>query len=222
MNPAVGKSGARHRFHQLAKLDIRVFDEHLDDVDDLAEIVRRHVGRHPDRDPRRSVDEQIGEGRRQHQRFRFGAVVVGAEIDGFFLDVPHHLVRELVEPDLGVPHRGGRIAVDGPEVSLPVDERVAHGEVLRHANDRVVDRGIAVGVVLADDRAHRARGLAVRLVRRVAGVVHGVQHAAVHGLQPVADVGERPPDDHAHRVIEIRTAHLLFDIYGESVFLGVH
>jgi hypothetical protein len=34
----------------------------------------------------------------------------------------------------------------------------------------------------------------------------------MHGLQAVADVRERAPDDYAHGVIEIRLAHLVFQV----------
>jgi hypothetical protein len=42
--------------------------------------------------------------------------------------------------------------------------------------------------------------------------VHAEQDAAVHGFQPVADVGQRPPNDYAHRVIYVRALHFIFDI----------
>ena len=34
----------------------------------------------------------------------------------------------------------------------------------------------------------------------------------MHRLQAVADVGQRAPDDDAHRIVEIRLAHLVFEI----------
>ncbi len=33
----------------------------------------------------------------------------------------------------------------------------------------------------------------------------------MHRLQPVADIGQRPRHDHAHRVIEVGALHLLLD-----------
>ena len=89
-------------------------------------------------------------------RLLFGAVVIGDEIDRFLVDViAHQLFGETREPDLGVTHAGRVVAVDGAEVSLSVDQAVAHGKVLRHADDGVIDRGVAVRVILthhvADD-----------------------------------------------------------------------
>jgi hypothetical protein len=55
------------------------------------------------------------------------------------------------------------VAVDAAEVALPVDQRVAHREVLREPDQRVVHRLVAVRVVLADHVADHARRLLVRL-----------------------------------------------------------
>src|SRR3712207_7377817 len=51
-------------------------------VDHLAQVVRRDVGGHADRDPARAVDQQVRDARRQHRGLLLGAVVVGLEIDG--------------------------------------------------------------------------------------------------------------------------------------------
>jgi hypothetical protein len=47
--------------------------------------------------------------------------------------------------------------------------------------------------------------------------VHSEQDAPVNRLQPIANVGQSAPDNHAHRVIEIRPAHLVFDVDGDYV-----
>ena len=48
--------------------------------------------------------------------------------------------------------------------------------------------------------------------------MHGKQHAAMHRLEAVARIGQRPPDYHAHRVFEIRFAHLLFEADRQGFF----
>jgi hypothetical protein len=53
-------------------------------------------------------------------------------------------------------YRGGVVSVDRSEVALAVHQHVAHREVLRHAHDGVVDRLVAVRVVLADHVADDA------------------------------------------------------------------
>ena len=60
---------------------------------------------------------------------------------------------------------------------------------------------------IADD----TRGLLVGLVPVVAEHAHGVQHPPVHGLEAIAHVGQRTPDDHAHCIVEIGLPHLLLE-----------
>jgi hypothetical protein len=72
---------------------------------------------------------------------------------------------------------------------LTVDQHVAHGKVLRHANDGVIDRLVAVGVVLTNHVTHNTRRLFVGAVPVVVELVHGEQDAAVHRLQAVSGIG---------------------------------
>src|SRR5271165_4855653 len=66
---------------------------------------------------------------------------------------------------------------------------------------------------VADDAGALARGF----VGLKAHLLHGVENAAVDGLESVADVGESASDDDRHRVIEIRLAHLVFNVDGLDV-----
>ena len=100
----------------------------------------------------------------------------------------------------------GAIAVDRAEIALPVDQRQAHGKILRHAHHRVINGLVAVRMIFADHVADDAGGFAVRLVPLVAVLVHRIEDAPVHRLEPVARIGQRARDDHAHRVIEIASA----------------
>ena len=161
--------------------------------------------------PGAAVDEQVREARRQHDRLLRAAVVGRAEVDRVLVDVAQHLAGEAREPRLGVAHRRGGVAVDVAEVPVAVDERVAHRERLREPDERVVDGAVAVRVVLAHHLADDLRTFDVLALRPEAHLVHHVQDAAVDGLQAVAHVGQRAPDDDGHRVVEIRRAHLLLE-----------
>ena len=205
------KIRAGNDLDQLLGGDVGIVDERQAAVDDLAEIVRRHVGGHADRDAAGAVDEQVREARRQNRRLVLGLVVVGREVDRVLVDVVEQRHRRLGEPGLGVAHGRRRIAVDGAEIALPVDEHDAHGEVLRHAHQGVVDRLVAVRVVLTHHVADDAGGLHVFLVGRVAVLVHRVEDAPVHGLEAVAGIGQSAAHDHAHGVIEIGALHLVDD-----------
>ena len=104
---------------------------------------------------------------------RVVAVVGVGEVDGVLVDVAEHLHRDRRELALGVPQRppAGRSGSGEPKFAVTVDERVAEREVLRHARERVVDRRVAVRVVLAHHVADDARALRVLAVGAQAGVV---------------------------------------------------
>ena len=115
---------------------------------------------------------------------------------------------------LRVPHGRRIIAVDIAEIALAIDERVADGEVLGEAHERVVDGLVAVRVEvthhLADDlRAllEAARGIELQLP-------HGVENAPVDRLQAVAHVGQRPVQDRGQRVGQIALFQRLAQIDG--------
>ena len=213
-----GEIRRRHDFHQLVDGRLRVAQQVQAGVHHFVEVVRRDVGGHAHGDAAGAVDQQVGQPAGQDQRLLLAAVVVGAEIDRFLVDVGQHLVRDLGQPDLGVAHGRGVVAVDRAEVALAVHQHVAHREVLRHAHDGVVDRLVAVRVVLADHVADDAGRLLVGPVPVVIELVHRVQHAPVHRLQAVARIRQRAAHDHAHGVIEVAAPHFLFETDGQGFF----
>ena len=165
--------------------------------------MRRDRGRHADRDALRTVGQQIGKGRRQHDRLFAGAVIARAEIDRVLVDAVDQQPRDLGQPRLGVAHGGGVIAVDIAEIALPVDQRITLGEILRQAHQRVVDRLVAVRMEVAH---HVADDLG-RFLEGRAGVEpqqpHAVENAAVHRLEAVARIRQRAIHDGRQGVGEI-------------------
>jgi len=150
-------------------------------------------------------------------------VEVGLEVDGVPADIGQHLLGQEGEPRLGVSHRGRAVAVDRAEVALPVDELVAHVEILRHANERVVNGRVAVRVVFTHRVADDAGALAVRAPRADTQLAHRKQDAPVDGLEAVAHIGQRARNDDAHRVVDERLSHLGLDVDRDYRFvLRVH
>ena len=221
---AGGKIGARDELHHFLEREFGLFDHGDGGVDDFAKIVRRNVGGHADGDAAGAVDEKIRQARRQDGGLFFGFVEVRNEIDGFLLDVGEEFFGDFGEARFGVSHGRGHVAVDGAEVTLAVDERVPHVEVLRHAHEGVVHRSVAVRVEFAKNFADDFGAFAVGLGGGEAELVHAEQNAAMHGLEAVADIGKRAPDDDAHGVIEVRLPHFGFDVYrqenGLILFVG--
>ena len=127
------------------------------------------------------------------------------------INVGEHLASDCGESSLGVTHRGGGVAVNRTEVSLSINEWVTHGEVLRQADECVIEGAVAVWVVLAHHLTHDRSALAIGGAAREAHLTHRVEDAAVDRLEPVAHVWKGTRHDHAHRVIEVARAHLVFD-----------
>ena len=99
-------------------------------------------------------------------------------------------------------------------VAVEVDQRVAEAERLGHADQRVVDGLVAVGVVLAHDVAGDAGALHHGAVGAEALVEHVPEDAAVDRLQPVTHVGQGPGGDGGQRVDEVRLLHLRLELDG--------
>jgi hypothetical protein len=72
-------------------------------------------------------------------------------------------------------------------------------------------------MVLAHDVADDAGALAGRTIRLQAHLLHGVENAAMDGLESVTDVGQSAADDDRHGIVEIRLAHLVFNVDGLNV-----
>ena len=191
---------------QLLAGQIRVLQRPQRRLGDLAQVVRRDVRRHADRDADGSVHQQVREPRRQHVGLLRLPVVVVGEVDGVLFDVAHHLERERSHLGLGVPRGRGAHVAGGAEVALAERERVPQRPRLHEADEGVVDRRIAVRVVLTHHLADDAGALRERLVGTEPAVVHAVDHPAVHGLQSVAHIGQRAADDDRHRVVEVASA----------------
>ena len=87
---AVNDAGCRevgrgNDVHQVVDGRVGVAQQVQTGVDHFVEVVWRDVGRHTHSNTGRAIDQQIGKFGRHDQRFFFAAVVVGAEIDGFFV-----------------------------------------------------------------------------------------------------------------------------------------
>ena len=218
VDEAAGREvGALHELQHVGERGVRIVHQRDAGVDDLGQIVRRNLGRHADGDSVGAVHQQVGNARRQHQRLDRGVVEVGDEIDGVFVDVGQQLLGDLGHARFGVPVGRRRIAIDRAEVALSIDQRIAQRERLRHAHHRVVHRGVAVRMILAQHFADDLGALHVLAVVQQSHVVHRVKNAAMHRLQAVAHVGQRAPDDDRHRIVEIRTPHLFFNVDGLNV-----
>ena len=195
--------GALHVAAQLRVADVLVVEQLDERRAHFVQVVRRDVRRHPDGDAGGAVHEQVRNARGQDDRLGLRAVVVGTEVHRRLLDFGEHLVADARQAALGVAHRRRAVAVERPEVARAVDERVAQREGLRHADERLVERRVAVRVEVAHHVADHRGALAVLVVGGQVLLPHREEDAALHRLEAVADVGQRARRDDRQRVVEI-------------------
>ena len=175
---------------QLRVAELIVLEELDERRADLAEVVRRNIGGHPDGDAGGAVDQQVRQARGQDDGLALRAVVVRAVVHRVLFDLSKQLVADARQAALGVAHGRGRIAIERSEVARSVDQRVAQRERLCHSDERLVDGRVAVRVEAAHHVAHHFRAFAVLGVRGQPLLPHRVQDAALHGLQPIAHIGQ--------------------------------
>ena len=203
------KVGTGHELGELIDRDGRIVEIGDACVDHLAEIMRRDVGRHADGDAPCPVDKKVGELRGKNRWLLEPVVVVRLEVDRVLVEIVEQELGDLGEPRLGITLCRRWIAVDRAEIALSVDQRQAHGKLLRHAHQRVVNGEVTVRVEVAHRIADDLGRLHMLLVEVEPEPLHGKQNAPMHRLQPVAHVGQSARHDHAHGVIEIRPLHLI-------------
>ena len=212
IRPPVGKSGPCTIWHS-SSIVISGLSRCGDaGVDHLAQVVRRNVGGHADGDAARAVDQQVRELRRQHRP----APAACRRSSRGNRPCPCRDRRAACRPPwpAGIPCSAPPPADRRrPSRSCP-GRRPAAGAWRNPAPCAPAHRRsaqVAVRMIFAHHLADDAGRLDVLLVPVEPQLVHPEQDAAVHGLQPVAHVGQRARDDHAHGVIEIAALHLLGD-----------
>ena len=162
-------------------------------VDELHEVVGQNLRREAHGDAVRPLGEQQRELDRKRHGLLVAAVVGTHPLRGFLVE--HHIVGELRQTGLDVTARSGLVArEDVAPVALTVDQQI----LLPQLDQGVLDRGVAVRVVLhglADD-------VGDLVVAAVVHALHGVQDAALHGLQTVLDMGHGTLQDHVGGIVE--------------------
>jgi hypothetical protein len=150
-----------------------------------------------------AVGEQVGETGRQDDRLDFLAIIGGAKVDRVLVDAVEQKLRRGRQAAFGVAHGGGVIAVDVAEVALAVDQPVALREILGQAHQGVIDRDVAVRMILADHVADDARGLLRGGFRVETQQPHGVEQAAVDGLEAIAHIRQGALGDRRQRIGQV-------------------
>jgi hypothetical protein len=175
--------------HQLIDAGVGLLDQVPQCLNDFHKVVGRAVGRHADRDTRCPIDQQVRKCCWEDGRLDILAVVIRLEVDGVLVKTVGHGCCGRCHSALGVAHGSGAV-VQRAEIAMTIDQRQPHGPRLSHPDQRVIDGGIAMGMVLTHDLTDYPSAFDMRTVWADAHLIHGVQDPALYRLQPVSGVGK--------------------------------
>ena len=151
-------------------------------VADFGQVVRRDAGRKANGYPGGSVHQDVGVGGRQHGGLLERSIKVVHPIDRVRVEVPKEFEAQRSQTSLGVPECGRPVAVNAAKVALSIHQRVQQGKVLRHSSHGVIDRCVAVWMILANDFANHPGAFLVRPSRRQTHLVHGKDNSTLYRL----------------------------------------
>ena len=209
---AGGEIGSLDVLHQSVGIDVGVVDIGAAAVDHLTEVVRGDIGGHTHGDTVAAIHEQVGNLRGHYAGFLQRVVKVVHHVDGVLLQVVHDMLTHLGQTALGVTHGCGRVAVDGTEVTLTVDQGVAHRPVLGHTHQGSIYGTVAMGVVLTEHLTHDAGTFLIGVGTGVANAQHTVEDTTVDGLEAVSYIREGTCNNHRHGVVDVRGLHFFLDV----------
>ena len=168
--------------HQIHHGHFRVIQHSHAGVDDLRQVVRGNVGSHTNGNTGRTVYQQVGEPAGQNTGLFPGFVKVGIPVHRLLVNIPQHLIGELGKPGFCVTVSSRRVAVHGTEVAVTVHQHVTHREILCQTNHGIVNRCVAVGVILTQHITDTGCGLFKRLVGGQTAFIHCIENTAVDRL----------------------------------------
>ena len=191
--------------------------------DQLIQVMWRDIGGHANRNPAGAIGQQVWKGGGHHLGLFEGAIIIGAEIDRVFRQTFHQGLGNRGQARLGITGGGRVIAVDIAEIALPVDQRIALVEILGKAGHGIVNRGVAVGVIIAHDIARDLGRFAEPPRRRQPQFAHREENSAVHRLQPVARIRQGTVHDRGQSIGQIALADGAAKRLGKGygLYLGV-
>ena len=120
-------------------------------VNQFTQIMRWNIGCHTNCNTVRAVNQQIWKTRRKHHRLAFGIIVIVLKIDCVAVDIFKQCLRRLGHTHFGITHGRRRVAINRTKIALPVKQRQAHGKLLLHSHQRIVNRLVTMRVIFTDN-----------------------------------------------------------------------
>ncbi len=200
---AAGEVGSLDVLHEPRDAQLRIANHGNGCRGHFIEVMAWNFRGHAHRDARRAVQQHDRQTRRKDRWLFAGAVVVGDEIDGAHVDLREQHFSEPGQPRFRVSIRGRLVAIARAEIAFAIDQRIAHGEILREAHERVVNGLVSVRMQFAQHLADHGRRFGALRTRAGVGGPHGIKNASLHRLLSVPDSRQCAVLDRRNRVLQV-------------------
>ena len=198
--------------HQSIKFNIGIINVSTATINHLSKVVSRYIGSHTHGNTVSTIDQKIRNLRRHDTRFNERIIEVVGHVYGILLQVVHNVLTHLAESALRVTHGSRRVTVNRAEVTLSVDQRIAHIPVLSHANKGTIDRRVTMRVILTEHLTYYAGTLLIRFVTGIADTQHTVKNTTMNRFETVSDIRKRTSYNHRHRIVDVRRLHFFLNV----------
>ncbi len=168
--------------------------------------MRRNGAGHAHRNPFRTIRKQVREARGHDDWLLLGAVIGGPKIDGIRIHILHEENGRIRQLRFGVTHGGGVITINAAEVPLTIDQRIAHAERLRQAHHGIIHSRIAMRVIFTDHIPDHTGTFFIARGRVELELHHGIEQAAMDGLQAIPHIRQRASGNGRKRIGQIALA----------------
>ena len=203
VNSRIGREvGTLDVFHQFFHRALGVIHTVNRCVDDLTEVVRGNIGRHTNRNTHRTVYQKVGETGRQNRGLLQAVIKVGHHGNNILIKIAHHFICNLIKTCLGITVSSRAVTVYRTEVTVSLNQRIAHREVLRHTNHCAVNSRVTVRVIATEHVTNGGCRLAERLGVHKSVLIHCVEDTASTRLHSVTHIGKRTRHNNRHRVFD--------------------
>ena len=171
-NAAGREVRARTDAKQFIRRNIRIVNHRDRRVTYFVDIMRRNTRCHTNRDSIRPVNQQIRGLGRQNRWLHAPFIISRDKINGVHIQVFKQCRRHSGKSRFRVTHGSGGQTGNRPEVSLLVDQHVAHVPFLRHTNQRRVDDLLPMGMIITTRIPGNLRAFDPAGARSQINVVH--------------------------------------------------
>ena len=140
--------------HQLLYRSIRIVNKHQNTINNLTHIMRRNIGSHTYRNTGCTVNQQLWELGWQYRRLLQGFIVVWYKIHSVLINILQHQLCNFGHAHLSVTHSCWRITIHRTKVTMAISQHIAHGEILSHTHNSIINRAITMRMIFTKNFAY--------------------------------------------------------------------